>query len=61
MYATVASLSKEPTMTDIASKTTEPVGGAGVFDVDPPQDGVSQDRTAVVVSDINALPEDMEF
>ena len=48
-------------MTDIATKPTEPAGGAGIFDIDPPQDDVSQDRATVVVSDIHALPEDMEF
>lgn len=39
----------------------EPQGGAGVFDVDPDQSGVSQDPNAVVTGDIDALPEDMDF
>lgn len=39
----------------------EPQGGAGVFDVDPDQSGVSQDPNATVTGDIDALPEDMDF
>lgn len=38
-----------------------PRNGAGLFDVDPPQDGVSQDPNEVVVGDVDALPEDMEL
>ncbi|MGW1586330.1 hypothetical protein [Streptomyces sp. NPDC002386] len=35
----------------------EPRGGAGLFDVDPDQSGVSQDPNVVVMGDIDALPE----
>jgi len=38
-----------------------PVGGAGVFDVDPSQDGVSQDPAVAVDGDVQALPEDEEI
>ncbi|MEV5343004.1 hypothetical protein AB0K93_31715 [Streptomyces sp. NPDC052676] len=38
-----------------------PVGGAGIFDVDPSQDDVSQDPAVAVDGDIEALPEDMEI
>jgi hypothetical protein len=38
-----------------------PVGGAGVFDVDPSQDDVSQDPNVAVDGDVQALPEDVEI
>lgn len=38
-----------------------PAGGAGLFDVDPDQSGVSQDPNVEVTGDIAALPLDMEF
>jgi hypothetical protein len=38
-----------------------PVGGAGLYDVDPDQSGVNQDPHVEVTSDIAALPLDMEF
>jgi hypothetical protein len=37
-----------------------PVGGAGLFDVDPDQSIVNQDPNVVVTSDMAALPVDME-
>ncbi|WP_160159730.1 hypothetical protein [Streptomyces sp. WAC05374] len=50
---------------DVAVETAEdvpyPVGGAGVFDVDPDQAGVSQDPDDEVTGDVEALPEDVEF
>lgn len=39
----------------------QPMGGAGLFDVDPDQGGVSQDPTVTVEGDVDALPEDMEL
>jgi len=38
-----------------------PAGGAGLFDVDPDQRGISQDPDVAVPSDIPALPEDMDL
>jgi hypothetical protein len=37
-----------------------PVGGAGLFDVDPDQSAVNQDPNVAVTSDVAALPVDME-
>ncbi len=37
-----------------------PVGGAGLFDVDPDQGDVSQDPTVAIHGDVASLPEDME-
>jgi hypothetical protein len=37
-----------------------PLGGAGLFDVDPDQGTVNQDPKAVVTGDVAALPDDME-
>ena len=37
-----------------------PSGGAGLYDVDPEQKGISQDPSVVVKGDVQALPEDME-
>jgi hypothetical protein len=39
----------------------EPAGGAGIFDVDPDQAGVSQDPAQSVSSDVDALPTDLEL
>jgi len=39
----------------------EPTYGAGVFDVDPDQTGVSQSASVVVTSDVAALPLDMDL
>jgi len=39
----------------------DPSGGAGLFDVDPEQGGVSQDPGVAVGGDADALPEDMEL
>ncbi|MDQ0762669.1 hypothetical protein [Streptomyces canus] len=41
-------------------KPVEPRGGAGVFDVDPDQSGVSQDPKKVVKGDISVFPENTE-
>jgi len=38
-----------------------PAGGAGLFDVDPDQRGISQEPNADVTGDIPALPEDMDL
>jgi hypothetical protein len=38
-----------------------PEGGAGIFDVDPDQSGISQDPDHEVTSDLDALPDDMEL
>jgi hypothetical protein len=38
-----------------------PAAGAGVFDVDPDQAGVSQDPNHEVASDIEALDDDWEL
>ncbi|MFI9828010.1 hypothetical protein ACIHIX_10005 [Streptomyces sp. NPDC051913] len=43
-----------------AQKPVEPRGGAGVFDVDPDQSGVSQDPKKVVKGDISVFPENAE-
>ncbi|MFD5792332.1 hypothetical protein [Streptomyces diastatochromogenes] len=42
------------------AKPVEPRGGAGIFDVDPDQSGVSQDPNVIVKGDIDALPENGE-
>jgi len=39
----------------------DPAGGAGLFDVDPDQDGLSQDPDVTIEGDIASLPEDMEL
>lgn len=44
-----------------AVTTVEPVYGAGLFDVDPSQSGVSQSPTVVVQSDVVSLPLDMDL
>jgi hypothetical protein len=43
-----------------AQKPVEPRGGAGLFDVDPDQTGVSQDPKKVVKGDISVFPENAE-
>lgn len=43
------------------AQPVQPVGGAGLFDVDPDQGGVSQDSKVMVEGDVDALPEDMEL
>jgi hypothetical protein len=47
-------------MTDSNQAPPYPAGGAGIFDVDPAQDGISQDPAQAVTGDVDALPEDME-
>ncbi len=42
-------------------RTVEPVGGAGLFDVDPDQSGVSQDPAHQATGDLDALPDDQEL
>lgn len=39
----------------------EPAYGAGLFDVDPDQSGLSQDPNTAVTGDVTALSEDMEL
>ncbi len=41
-------------------QTVWPAGGAGLFDVDPDQGGVSQDPAVAIHGDMESLPEDME-
>lgn len=41
-------------------KPVEPRGGAGVFDVDPDQSGVSQDPKAEAKGDLDVFPENGE-
>jgi hypothetical protein len=48
-------------MTDIDHPPVEPAGGAGLFDVDPAQDLVSQDAARPVPADVESLPEDLEL
>jgi hypothetical protein len=48
-------------MTDIDHPPAEPVGGAGLFDIDPDQDGISQDPARPATGDVEALPEDEEL
>jgi hypothetical protein len=43
------------------TEPVEPAGGAGLFDVDPDQAGISQDPNVPIVGDANVLPEDMEL
>jgi hypothetical protein len=38
-----------------------PAGGAGLFDVDPDQGGVSQSPDVTITGDVAALPENMEL
>jgi hypothetical protein len=39
----------------------EPVGGAGLYDVDPDQNGLTQDPAIPVAGDVAALPDDLEL
>lgn len=41
--------------------SVEPTYGAGIFDVDPDQTGVSQSASVVVTGDVAALPLDMDL
>lgn len=41
--------------------TVEPVYGAGLYDVDPPQGSISQEPNSVATGDISVLPEDWGF
>jgi hypothetical protein len=46
---------------DTSNELREPAGGAGLFDVDPDQRGVSQDPNVPVTGDVPALAEDLEL
>jgi hypothetical protein len=46
---------------DDIGRLREPAGGAGLFDVDPDQRGVSQDPLVAVAGDAEALAEDLEL
>jgi hypothetical protein len=46
---------------DDNNRTVEPIGGAGVFDVDPDQSGLSQDPAQPATGDVAALPDDQEL
>jgi hypothetical protein len=48
-------------MTDPQPVSVEPAGGAGVFDVDPDQTGVSQEPGVPTTGDVASLPEDLEL
>jgi hypothetical protein len=45
----------------VADETVEPQYGAGLFDVDPDQGGISQSPDVVVTGDVSVLSEDMEL
>jgi hypothetical protein len=47
-------------MTASEKSPPQPAGGAGIYDVDPDQSGVSQDPDHPVVGDVAALPVDVE-
>ncbi|MFJ9041126.1 hypothetical protein ACIRF8_31730 [Streptomyces sp. NPDC102406] len=47
-------------MTEPVQVPPYPVGGAGIFDVDPDQSGVSQSPEAIVTGDVQVLTEDVE-
>lgn len=42
-------------------RTVEPVGGAGLYDVDPDQTAVSQNPAQSPTGDVEALPDDQEL
>jgi hypothetical protein len=44
-----------------ADSTVEPAGGAGLFDVDPDQGGISQSADVVIVGDVTVMTEDWGF
>ena len=56
-----ATSAASPTAATAGPPPVLPVGGAGLFDVDPDQSSVNQDQHVEVSSDIAALPLDMEF
>jgi hypothetical protein len=43
----------------VTTPAVHPFGRAGLFDVDPPQTGVSQDPNVVVSGEVDALPEEV--
>jgi hypothetical protein len=47
--------------TALADLTVQPAYGAGIFDVDPDQTGVSQSASVIVTGDVAALPFDMDL
>ncbi|MCW2504944.1 MAG: hypothetical protein JWO79_3228 [Actinomycetia bacterium] len=53
-----------PAVAALADDTTdvpEPQGGAGIFDVDPDQEDVTQDPNAVVTGDLDSFSEDEDL
>jgi hypothetical protein len=48
-------------MTDTITLPTEPLGGGGLYDIDPDQGGMSQDSEAIALGDVEALPESLEL
>jgi hypothetical protein len=46
---------------DDNDRTVEPIGGAGLFDVDPDQSGVNQEPEQPVTGDVAALPDEQEL
>jgi hypothetical protein len=53
-----------PAFAALADDTTdvpEPQGGAGIFDVDPDQEDVTQDPNAVVTGDLDSFSEDEDL
>jgi len=50
-----------PGTAEATETTVEPVYGAGLYDVDPPQGSISQEPNSVVTGDIQVLPEDWGF
>jgi hypothetical protein len=50
-----------PAAAAAAVTAVEPTYGAGIFDVDPSQAGVSQSPSVIVTGDVAALPLDMDL
>jgi len=50
-----------PDTAEATEMTVPPVFGAGLFDVDPPQDSISQDPNVAVTGDIAVFPEDWGY
>ena len=44
-------------MAETTAEPVEPAGGAGVFDVDPDQEGISQRPGSAVDGDVPSVPE----
>ena len=58
---TAAVGTSQEAIADDVTQLREPAGGAGLFDVDPDQRGVSQDPASAVSGDVEALAEDLEL